>query len=366
MNDADRIREQRKHEHIEAVRTLPELGGSGLEDVTLLPWTASEVDLAEVSLATEVLGHPVRSPVVLNAMTGGTEEARRINGRLARLARRHGLALAVGSESAALRDGRRAGSYTVARTENPDGVLMANVGMGTLPDAAQRAIDLIGADILQVHWNTAQELFMREGDRTFRGMLDALAEICRRLSVPVVAKEVGQGMAAGAARRFAECGVQGIDVGGRGGTNFMAVEAWRAGVDLDPEWRTWGLPTAYSLAEVLAVAAGDLAVFASGGIRTGHDVAKCLALGACATGVAGPLMRLAADPEAGEGEDDVDRRLDAWVERVHETLRKILVLTGAPDLETLRQRPVVVTGRAREWLEIRGYGDFVTTVARRA
>ena len=200
---------------------------------------------------------------------------------------------------------------------------------------------------------------MAEGERSFSGMLTRLNELCAAVSVPVIAKEVGQGMTADAALQFMDCGVQGIDTGGLGGTNFIAVEAWRRGVDLDPDWSAWGVPTACSLAEVLAVSVPDLAVVASGGIRSGHDVAKCLALGASAVGVAGPLLRLSA-------QDASDERLDAWLEDVHGTLQAVMVLAGAANVADLGRRPVVLGGLVREWLEDRGYRWFVERVARRS
>lgn len=188
------IRPSRKDEHIQAVRVLPELSLAGFEDVVLLPASAGEVDWDEISLATSLFGIPVASPVTINAMTGGTETARAINARLGRFARRHGLAMAVGSETAALRDSALTSSYTVVRDVNPDGLVLANVGMGTSADLADRAVRLVGAGVLQVHWNIAQELVMREGDRHFRGAIERLREVAEAIKVPIVAKEVGQGM----------------------------------------------------------------------------------------------------------------------------------------------------------------------------
>lgn len=356
MSDPERSR--RKREHIEAVTELTDAAQAGFEDVILLPACASEIDVSDVCIGTTLFGRALASPIIINAMTGGTPEALRINAHLAQMARRHGMAMAVGSETAALRDPDAASSFRVVRELHPDGCLIANVGMRATPEEAQQAIDLIGADALQVHWNTAQELFMPEGDRSFRGLLDQLTAICARVTVPVVAKEIGQGMLADAARRFLRCGVRGIDVGGRGGTNFIRVEALRARQTIDSEWDRWGVPTACSLAEVLSAAPPDVTVVASGGIRTGHDVAKCLAMGATAVGVAGPLLRLAVLPDAEE-------RLDAWVLALHDTLRMLMVLVGATDLETLRQRPLLILGRVREWLDLRGVGEFSARLARR-
>ncbi|MCY0877370.1 MAG: type 2 isopentenyl-diphosphate Delta-isomerase [Firmicutes bacterium] len=352
------LRERRKKEHIEAVQTLPDQGGTGFEDLVLLPESACEVDVDEVSLNIEFFGRPLRSPVIINAMTGGTAQAHGINRRLARFAQRHGLAMAVGSETAALEDSAAAASYAVVRESNPEGLIIANVGMGADVARAQRAVDLIRADVLQIHWNAAQELFMAEGDRRFRGLLQRFREVARDVTVPVIAKEVGQGMTGPVARRFVDWGARGIDIGGMGGTNFIAVEAWRRGLPLDQEWLRWGVPTAASLGEVLAEVAAEVTIVASGGIRSGHDVAKALAMGAHAVGIAGPLMRLAVA-------EDSDDALDRWLEDLHATLKMVMVLMGARTVEELRRRPLIMTGRTREWLELRGYLPFVEALSRR-
>ena len=349
-------RERRKHEHIAAVRALADQGASGFQDVALLPVSASEVDLDEVTLDTSLLGRAVSSPILVNAMTGGTDEAREINRRLASFAARHGLAMAVGSQTAALKDPSVSDTYTVTRRVNPSGVLIANVPMGASLRTAQMAVDLIEADLVQVHWNTAQELFMLEGDRQFRGMLAKLEEVASGVSVPVIAKEVGQGMTGTAARRFANCGVGGIDIGGVGGTNFVLIEAWRRGMEIDDEWKHWGIPTAASLGEVAGSVGSSVDIIASGGIRSGHDVAKALAMGATAVGVAGSLLRLVT-------QDNPDQRLEEWLAYIHGTLKMIMVLTGARTVAEMCARPVLILGRTREWLDARGYEEYCRSLA---
>lgn len=353
-----RDRERRKHEHIQAVRALEDQGTNGFEDVALLPVSASEIDVDEISLEVNLLGHSLRSPVIVNAMTGGTEEAKVINGRLAAFAKRNGLAMAVGSQTAALKDPTVSDSYVVTREVNPDGVIIANVGMGADLATARSAISMIDGNLLQIHWNTAQELFMAEGDRHFKGMLNKLCEVTAGVSVPIIAKEIGQGMTGPAAERFVSCGVHSVDIGGVGGTNFIAVEAWRQGVKLDPEWQRWGVPTASSLGEVIDTVAPSVAVIASGGIRSGHDIGKAIAMGASAVGVAGSLMRIATG-------EDPDRKLDEWLESIHWTLRMIMVLMGARSLGELQERPVLVLGRTREWLGARGHEQFCASLATR-
>lgn len=352
----DDLRRLRKVEHLRAVRTLGDVGpGPGFDDVQLLPDCVPELDWDEVDLTTTLCGRRLASPVVVNAMTGGADEAGDVNRRLAVAARRHGLAMAVGSEKAALRDPGVAPTYAVARQAHPDGVLIANVGMGSSAAEARSAVDLIAADLLQVHFNVGQELFMAEGDRRFQGCLEAFAAVAAGAGVPVIAKEVGQGVAAPSALRLVAAGAAAVDVGGRGGTNFLAVEAWRRGCALSPGWESWGLPTAAALCDVVH-AVGDRAdVVASGGLRTGHDVAKAMALGASACGIAGPLLRLLAQP-------DGDAALDAYLEELHWTLRAVLVLTGSRDWAALRRRPAIIGGSLRQWLLARGLEGYLARI----
>ncbi|MCL6547732.1 MAG: type 2 isopentenyl-diphosphate Delta-isomerase, partial [Alicyclobacillus sp.] len=280
-NQAVEVRRRRKAEHLDAVRSLSDNPQSTtwFEHVSLIPNCAPEVAWEEVSLQTELCGLTLASPIIINAMTGGAEPAYEVNRRLAMAAKRHGLAMAVGSETAALKDPSMAYTYQVVREVYPEGVLIGNVGMGADLASARFAVDLIGAQILQVHWNAAQELFMEEGDRDFRGALARLQEVAQGVGVPVIAKEVGQGVCAEAAVRFADAGVRAVDVGGRGGTNFVAVEAWRRGLALADSWQQWGISTAAALCEVVDAVGTRVDVIASGGIRSGHDVVKAMALG---------------------------------------------------------------------------------------
>lgn len=358
MNVRRVTRERRKLEHLAGVMALGDKRGAHwFEHVSFVPDCAPELHLDEVRLDTTLCGLRLESPLIINAMTGGAREARTVNRTLAAAARRHGLAMAVGSQTAALRDAGMEDTYTVVRDVHPDGVVIGNVGMGTRAEAAERAVRLIEADILQVHFNAAQELFMAEGDRDFRGGLAALAEVARGVSVPVIAKEVGQGIAAEEALSFVEAGARGIDVGGRGGTNFMAVEAWRQGASLSPEWSEWGIPTAAALCDVVAVLQGRADVVASGGVRTGHDIAKAMSLGASAAGVAGPFLRLACGPEP-------DEALDHYIRTLHADLRLLLALCGCRTWEELRGRPPVIVGALREWLLARGRAAFLDGLGR--
>ena len=345
--DGDSRRAQRKREHIHWALALDEGPVAvGFQDVVLLHNCLPELALREVSLQTALAGRSLEAPIIINAMTGGAPEAGPINAALARVAREKGLAMAVGSQTAGLLDEGLADTYRVVRDENPQGLVIANVGAPTPPEAAARAVAMVKADMLQVHLNAPQEMVMAEGDKDFRGWLAGIAAIAAHVSVPVIAKEVGFGMAWEEAVKLAEAGAAAVDVGGQGGTNFIDIEARRQGEEAPDDLRHWGIPTACSLAEVVFFLNDRLEVVASGGIRSGFDAAKALALGAVAVGIARPFLKALAQ----EGEEGLRRRIDQLLSE----LRLALALTGSRDLAQLRQRPVVVLGLTARWLERRG------------
>jgi isopentenyl-diphosphate delta-isomerase len=353
---------QRKLEHVEITARQPAVGPTapGWADIHLLHACLPEVDYDAVDLRTELVGRPLAAPVVIAGMTGGHPQAGPINATLARAAERFGLAMGVGSQRAALRRPELRATYAVAREQAPTALLLANIGLPQLIDQAsepaltlaqvQAAIDMLRADALVVHLNYLQEVVQPEGDRRAAGALAALRRLCAVLPVPVVAKETGAGMTRQQAERLREAGVAALDVGGAGGTSFAAVEAERAaargharGVQLGHTFAGWGIPTAVAVVEA---AGAGLPVIATGGIRTGLDAAKALALGATAVGVARPALVAALEGDAA---------LCAWLEGFLAELRAALFLTGAPDLAALRRQRCIVLGDAAAWLSQLGH-----------
>lgn len=302
-----------------------------------------ELDLDEVSLAVSLLGKPLRVPLIINAMTGGTAQGAAINRDLAAVAAEFGLGMAVGSQAVALEDPSLAYSFQVVRQVNPDGLLLANVSARVSPDAALRAVEMVGADALQVHLNVPQELAMPEGDRGFRGLLENLTRLVSHSPVPVVAKEVGFGLSREAAAALLETGVAALDVGGAGGTNFLAIESARGG-PLGQEMTAWGIPTVASLLEVLSLQPG-VPVVASGGIQDALQAAKALALGANAVGMAAWFLHRWHRG----GAEEVRREVAAFEYR----LRAAVLMSGAASVDELGRRPVVITGATAEWLRAR-------------
>ncbi len=353
---------QRKGEHlaIAAQENVESHVGAGWRDVHLLHEALPRVDLAAVDLSVEFLGRRLRAPLIISAMTGGHPAAREINARLGRAAQRHGLAMGVGSQRAALRSPGLADTYRVAREAAPDQLLVANLGAAQLvpqdsgeplhPEQVREAVTMIGADALAIHLNFLEEVVQTEGDRRVTGLREALAAVVAEAPVPVIAKETGAGLSRRAAVELAGLGFRALDVGGLGGTSFAAVEAARArargdrrGAGLGDIYRDWGIPTAVS---VVAAAGPGLPVIATGGVRTGLDAARAMALGAHLVGVARPLLTAALEGETA---------LDVWIERFLEELRVAVFLTGGARAADLRSTPKVITGETRRWLDDLGY-----------
>lgn len=279
-------------------------------------------------------------------MTGGAEGVTEINRDLAILAAELGLAMAVGSQTAGLKEPETDHSYRVVREVNPRGVVLANLSAEATPETARAAVEMVEADLLQIHLNAPQELAMREGDRDFRGQLSRIEALVRHSPVPVVVKECGFGLSGPAARQLYEVGVRTVDVSGYGGTNFAWIEAERTGEELDPGLLRWGIPTPCAVAEVAALGLPDLEVIASGGIERGSEAAKAMALGARAVAVAGPVLR-----RLRSGGREEARR---YLERLSDELAAAMLLTGVATVPALKSRPVVVTGQTGEWLRLRG------------
>lgn len=299
--------------------------------------------------------------MVIAAMTGGHQGGGEVNARLARAAERFGLAMGLGSQRAALRRPRLAETYGVAREAAPHAFLIANVGAAqllpqdsgpplTAPQLAN-AVAMIRANALAIHLNFLEETIQPEGDRRAEGLREALRGAVRSLDVPAIAKETGAGISGHTANELAVIGFRALDVGGLGGTSFAAIERARAEaqgnrqkVALGDVYREWGIPTAVS---VVAAKTSGLPIIATGGVRTGLDAAKAIALGARVVGIGRPLLAAALKGEAA---------VDAWIAQFLEELRVAVFLTGGRSVSDLRSAPTVVTGDTRRWIEDLGAG----------
>jgi isopentenyl-diphosphate delta-isomerase len=295
--------EKRKSEHLrinlEQDVSFPQIG-TGLDRYRFVHNALPELVLDQVDLTTTFLGKRLQLPLLISSMTGGTSEAQRINFHLAEGAQAAGIAMGLGSLRAAVEAPHLADTFRI-RHLAPDILLFANLGVAQLntafgPEDCQRTVDLVEADALFLHLNPLQEALQVHGDTDWRGLLHKIEAVCRKLNAPVVVKEVGWGISAQIARQLVEVGVTAIDVAGAGGTSWSQVEMHRARSArrrrLCAQFADWGIPTATALVDVTA-ALPDTPVIASGGLRTGLDLAKVLALGADLGGLAGPFLKAA-------------------------------------------------------------------------
>jgi isopentenyl-diphosphate delta-isomerase len=314
----------------------------GFAHYRLVHCALPNLNLADVDTSTTLFGRQLASPLLVSSMTGGTPEASTINQRLAEAAQDTGIGLGVGSQRAAIEDPSLADTYQV-RHVAPDILLLANLGAiqlnyGYGVDECQRAVEMIEADALILHLNPLQEALQPEGDTHFANLLTKIERICQRLQVPVVVKEVGWGISEAVARLLASAGVAAIDVAGAGGSSWSQVEMHRARNERQRQvaaaFADWGIPTAASLL-MAKRGASELPIIASGGIRDGIQIAKAVALGAAACGVAGPFLKAAT----------------TTVEAVRELvtlyatqLRVAMFAVGAADIPALQRAAIVHTG----------------------
>jgi len=351
--------EERKFDHIQISATKKiqaRLATTGFEDTYLIHRALPEINHRQIDISTKFFGHKLNAPIIVAAMTGGTSMATKINASLAEAVQQLNLGMGVGSQRAALEDQKLVYTFKVAREKAPNAFLIANIGAPQLTsgygvDEARKAIKMIEADALAVHFNPLQEVVQNEGQTDFRGALAKVREISHALKFPVIVKETGSGIAAEDAIALEEAGVAGIDVGGAGGTSWAAVEYYRAEKARNELRRRigqvfwdWGTPTAVSLIEVKS--STKLTVIATGGIRTGVDMAKAIALGADTIGIAFPLLKPAM-----QGPESVAKEL----KHLMTELKTAMFLTGAKSIQDLRKVPVVITGKTSDWLKARGF-----------
>ena len=323
----DSQRASRKDEHLElAVHLHRQDRANAFDDVSFIHHSLPGVSAEQVDIGTTVLGSRWEAPFYINAMTGGTQATAAINASLAEAAAETGVAIACGSQHVALHDPERADGFHIIRRRAPGAFVLANVGPTVSPQEAARAVEMLEADALQIHLNAAQELVMPEGDRDFSGWEEAVATIVAAVPVPVVVKEVGFGLSRRSIESLARTGVAAVDL------------SYLVG---------WGQSTALCLLESVAVDDPvGLPVLASGGVRNPLDVVRSLALGACAVGASGHVLRTLVK----EGPEALRRELSTWGDHV----RTLMTLLGAADVSQLRRTDVLVTGSTAERARLLG------------
>lgn len=310
---------------------------TGLENYRFRHNALPELDLQDVDTTCRLFGKTLRAPLLIASMTGGAEQARTINRRLAEAGEERGIAMGVGSQRAALEDQTLAETFQVRRVA-PRLLLFANLGAVQLNygygvDHCRRAVAMIEADALILHFNVVQEAVQPEGDTNFANLYRKVEAVCRQLPVPVIAKEVGWGFSEENARRLADCGVAAIDVAGSGGTSWSQVEMYRAQTAMQRRiaatFIDWGTPTSEAILNARR-GAPQLPLIASGGLRNGLDIAKCLGLGATLGSMASPFLKAAV--QSAEAVAEVIDTLQA-------ELKIAMFAAGIPTLSDLQETP---------------------------
>jgi isopentenyl-diphosphate delta-isomerase len=305
---------------------------NGFERYELVHSALPETSLKEIDTSTEFLGKKFRLPFFIEAMTGGSPGTEKINRNIARAAEELGIGMGLGSQRAMLEDPGIAYTYDV-RDVAPGIFLLGNIGAAQLSRYStgeiRGLVRDIKADGLAVHLNAAQELSQPEGDRDWSGVLEGLEGLCSKAGFPVVVKETGCGISGDVARKLEKAGASCIDVAGAGGTSWIRVEHYR-GSDTAKAFLEWGIPTAESLRQCRESV--KIPLVASGGIRTGLECAKALAMGASLAGLALPLLKPAT-----ESHKAVTRKLSCLADE----LRKAMLLAGVSDVGELRKARVV-------------------------
>lgn len=335
------MRKIRKKEHVENYLKTTHKGNTLLEDIFLYHNALPELNFEDIDTKLEFLGKTIDYPIIINAMTGGSEFAQEINRELSLLAKEFKIPMAVGSQTIILceEEGCRESFKVTRENITEDGIVIANLsGQASLEDA-KIALDIIDGDAIQLHLNPAQEVVMLEGDRDFTGILDNIEKIVNGVDKPVIVKEVGFGISKEVASRLYDIGVRNIDVSGSGGTNFIEIENIRHNTMDFSELYSWGTPTALSLIKCRELPK-DLNLIASGGIRDSTDVVKSLIIGGNMVGISGELLLYLLHG----GYDSAKKYLENLIYK----MKILMLLLGKQNIEELRSTEYKVTGRLKD------------------
>jgi isopentenyl-diphosphate delta-isomerase len=336
--------QQRKKEHIKiALENKVETGDPGFDDVLLVHNDFTDINFKDIDTSTKFFGKKLKLPLIMASMTGGTDEAKKINKDLAEIAEKKGFGFSLGSQRAMIENPELKDTYYV-RDVAPNTLIFGNLGIYQLKSFSKQQIEdamkSVGADILCVHINPSQELFQREGDLDFKGSFSNLKKLCEELKYPVIGKEVGFGFSREVSTKLKEAGVKAIDVGGHGGTNWIVVDGLRSDKDFS-SFVDWGIPTTISILESRV----GLPLISTGGVRNGVDIAKSIALGADVCGMALPFLRI-LNEKGKKGVED-------FVDKVQQELKIVMALTGSRNIEDLKKAKYVLTGRVKDWADQR-------------
>jgi len=333
--------ENRKNDHIRlALEFYKEEKISDFNNIKFVHHVFPEIDFEEVDIRTSISGFAMEQPFYINAITGGSNEGKLINEKLALVARETKLLMASGSLSAALNNLSVEDSFKIIRKTNPKGIVFANIGAEKSLEDAKKAVDILEADGLQIHVNAVQELTMPEGDRNFSNWLKNIETIVKNIHVPVIVKEVGFGMSKNAIRQLIDIGVKTIDISGTGGTNFARIENSRRIVDKYDFLDDFGNSTVNSLLEAQDFV-DSYEILASGGIENSMDIVKALALGSKAVGLGAPVLFMVENL----GVEKAIEEINNWKVQI----KSIMTLLGKKTVEELKYTDIIIKGNAKEW-----------------
>lgn len=306
---------------------------SGFSQIKLIHNCVTEISPNEVSLESEIFGRKISSPFIINAITGGPQRATNINIKLAVISKHFNIPMAVGSQTIAVKDSSYLNGFRAVRRINPEGILIANVGANVSLDTAKRAVDMIRANALQLHLNPAQELMMQEGDKDLKGILSNIQHIKNNIGVPVVVKEVGCGISYEAATKLRSIGINVLDTGGYGGTNFVKIEAQRRNYKpIDKEILSWGIPTAMSIMELKKIP--DLKIIACGGINSPSEAVKAFALGADYVSMAGYFLKVVTHYDTKSAIEHIEKFI--------EEVKLFMTLQGVKNIQEQKNTRVII------------------------
>ncbi len=304
------------------------------------------MDFDEVDLSTSFLGKSFSAPLIIDSMTGGTDEAFLINKRLGQIAEKYGIGMGLGSQRAGLKSEKLVESYSIAREVAPNAFLIANIGGAQLSEGLStpdimKIIKMIDADALAIHLNPLQELIQPEGEPRFKGILNKIAKLANDIEIPIIVKEVGSGISADVAIRLKSSGIQSINIAGSGGTSWAGIEKIRADRQNDDIksrlgelfW-DWGIPTALSI--LLVSKSVKMPIIASGGLRNGLEIAKCLILGSDLCAMAFPFLRRASESE---------EELENFTKSILAEIKSTMFLLGAGNIKSLKNTRYILTDK---------------------
>lgn len=336
---------KRKKEHLQIIQKFNTSSNisAGFEDIILMPKSLPEETIDNIETDCHFLGKKLGAPILISSMTGGTEEACEINAMFAKTAQKYNLALSVGSQKAMIKFPSLSHTYEI-RKYAPDVLLIGNIGIDYFLskdysiDKLKDALNKIGANALYIHINPLQELIQIEGTKDFRGSLKKISDVCQKIGIPVLIKEVGYGIDIKTAKKLKSAGVYAIDVAGCGGTSWATVEGFR-GAKSGESFRDWGIPT---VLDVIALKNVKLPIIASGGLKTGCDAAKSIVIGASIAGYAKKLLDGAMTGEV---------HLDWEVNKIISELKTTMLLVGAKNIGQLKKTKYLLKGDIKQLVD---------------